>query len=448
MLKLITKSIQTFIFIIIISITSQINAQSLWMELNSMPIAIANNAVSQGVSNDTAYVYTFGGIDSTKLYSGITRASMRYNTMSEQWTMIPSLPDTLGKIASAANTINNIIYITGGYHVFPNSPFELSSDKIHRFDPEINDYLADGTPMPHAIDDHVQAVWNDSLLFIITGWSDTGNVPFVQVYNPGTDSWQEATSTPNNGNYKTFGASGVIIGNEIFYNGGAAGSSFNSTNRLRHGVINPIDPTDITWDLLEDNPGDKGYRMASVSIDNKVFWIGGSGVTYNFNGIAYNGSGGVPPLHRILSYDIIDQTWNEELNQPFGVMDLRGVAKISDSEFVICGGMTADQEVTNKAFLISIDSSVGIELTKNSDFSVYPNPVKRNQPINIRTINDHKIVGCKIYNNSSQLMLNSEINNCNGNNLEINQVGLKAGIYYLQLITQKGEVAWLDIVIE
>lgn len=424
-------------------------SQSVWTELGSMPMAVANNAVTQAHVGDTTYVYSFGGIDTTKALTGITQASMKYNTITDVWSFIPDLPDTLGKIASGASTVNNIIYITGGYHVFPSSPFELSSDKIHRYDPVTNNYLSDGMPMPFPIDDQVQAVWRDSLIFMITGWSDNGNVSHVQIYDPAFDSWQVGTSTPNNNAYQAFGASGVIIGDTIFYNGGAAGSSFNSVDFMRKGLINPDDPTDIVWDLLEDSPGAKGYRMASVAIDDQAYWIGGSGITYNYDGIAYNGSGGVPPLHRILSYNSSLQSWYEELDQPYGVMDLRGVAKIDENKFIICGGMTTNQTVSDKTFLICIDVNVGLEEVNHTDnFQIYPNPVSRGNSLKVM-LNASLISTYTRYNVLNELgqrVISSTIPST-VKLFTIPTGTLSVGFYTLELVSNKGNVSAVKIVV-
>ncbi|NND95093.1 MAG: hypothetical protein HKN45_09520, partial [Flavobacteriales bacterium] len=181
-----------------------------WEELPLMPEAISNNAVAQGVIGEDVYVYTFSGIDTTKTNEGISLVSMRYSMNEGQWDYIEDLPDTLGKIAAAASSVDNIIYIIGGYHVFDGAPFELSSDRVHRYCPETNSYLQDGASIPFAIDDQVQAVWRDSLIYVVTGWSNTQNVEYVQIYNPSIDEWQQGTPVPNGTVYEAFGASGTI----------------------------------------------------------------------------------------------------------------------------------------------------------------------------------------------------------------------------------------------
>jgi len=360
-----------------------------------MPERIANNAVCEGFVGDTAFVYSFSGIDTTKLYSGINLRSMRYNTITQEWSNLPDLPDTLGKIAAGANYVNGKIYIIGGYHVFSNNN-ELSSNKVHIFDPETNEFLDDGEDIPVPIDDQVQAVWRDSLIYVVTGWSNNGNVNNVQIYNPSLDEWSVGTSTPNNNIYRAFGASGVIIGDTIFYNGGATGGQFASTGRLRKGIINPDNPTEIEWSELGLNPGAAGYRMAAVSVEDKAFWIGGSGVTYNFNGIAYNGSGGVSPLNRILRYNSSEDSWFEGLGAPFNIMDLRGAAQISDTEFIICGGMELDQKVTERAFLLTFDPLNSIQENEDIQISIYPNPAQSELNFEFASFNNNlKIINTK-----------------------------------------------------
>lgn len=347
-----------------------------WTELPSMPFETSNNAVAAAEVNGVKHVYSFAGIDTTKVFSGIHLKTARYNTQSSVWQQIADVPDTLGKVAAAASTVQNIIYVIGGYHVFDGAPFELSSNKVHRYDAQNEVWLSDGADIPVAIDDQVQAVWRDSLIFVVTGWSDNTNVDEVQIYDPANDSWQLGTPVPNNSQYKVFGASGTIIGDTIFYYGGAStGFNFPAQNRLRKGIIDPNDPTNITWSVVGNSPFDNGYRTASVSVHNTAFWIGGSATSYNFDGIAYNGDGGVEPLERILQYNSSTGEWEEGAGAPFGIMDLRQAAEISTTEFIVAGCMMAGQEVTDRVFHLEYTGPIGVEENANSgSVSLYPNP--------------------------------------------------------------------------
>ena len=330
------------------------NAQFSTEELAPMPVRVANNAVVSA-KNGTK-VYSFAGIDSTKLYSGIHLKSFMYDVGLNTWTTLPDLPDTLGKIAAGASEVKDRIYIIGGYHVFANHN-EISSNKVHVYNTLTDSYEADAAPIPVPIDDHVQDVWRDSLIFVVTGWSNNGNVADVQIFNPALNTWEAGTSVPNHIDYKVFGATGKIIGDTIYYYGGVNGGfSFNARNYMRKGVINPNNPTEITWTKEEDAPELAGYRCASFAYENSLLVVGGAGVAYNYDGIAYNGSGGVSPLDRILKYDTRLMSYNSYSSLP-EVMDFRGEGRLSANSFVTCGGMEAGQEVTNRVVKYTIDEA-------------------------------------------------------------------------------------------
>lgn len=273
-----------------------------WTELNPMPFATSNNAVCGIEVNGSEQVFSFGGIDTSKVYSGIHKRCFRYEVATDVWTEIDTLPDGQSKIASSASAVKGKIYIIGGYTV-TSTGNETTSNRVHIYNPDSESFEADGAPIPFAIDDQVQCVWRDSLIFVVTGWSNTGNIPQVQIYNPSLDQWTAGTSTPGNAFFTAFGASGSIIGDTLYYFGGAAGGSFDARRYMRKGFINPNDPSDIVWAQMQDAPGDPSYRAACSSLNTTIFWVGGSGVSYNYDGIAYNGSGSVSPSARVLHFN-------------------------------------------------------------------------------------------------------------------------------------------------
>lgn len=339
-----------------------------WTEKSSMPFPTSNNAVCEAVLGGNDYMYSFGGITTGKTYADIHSRSFKYTVSTDTWTEIDPLPDAESKIASGASFVKEKIYILGGYHVYSNGN-EISSNKVHVYNPQTDAYEADGANIPVPIDDHVQCVYRDSLIFVVTGWSNTGNVPNVQIYDPALNSWQTGTQLPNSLSYIAFGASGYIVGDTIYYHGGATGGSFNAQRFLRKGFINPFNPIDITWLPKEDAPGASGYRSACSGNESTVFWLGGSSVSYNYNGIAYNGSGGVAPSARVLHLNSELNLFTDEINQPYGVMDLRGIAKISGNKWMICGGMDSTQTVTTRTFLLE-NNSLKVEESEANAFLV------------------------------------------------------------------------------
>jgi len=401
--------------------------------LSTAPERITNNAVAEGFVNGVPYIYTFGGLDSTKLYSGIHLRSYRYNTMTNVWDTIAALPDTLGKIAAGANRVKDKIYIIGGYHVYANGG-EASSNKVHIYDVNSNTYLADGANIPVAIDDQVQAVWRDSLIYVITGWSNTGNVSSVQIYNPSSDNWQTGTGVGNNNTFRSFGASGAIVGDTIYYFGGASmAGNFNIQIYFRRGIINPANPSQINWSSFTWMSMN-GYRMAATTALGKVFWLGGSNVTYNYNGVAYNGSGGVAPNGRSLYYDRSDHSFDVEYGYDLP-MDLRGIGNVSDTVKYLVGGMKAGQVVSNETLRLTLSpdsilttiSTTPIQET--IDFSLSPNPA-----------NERVLIQTKVENMDLEYQLMTISGVCLQKGIitetktSLDVSNLAGGVYFLQLI--------------
>jgi hypothetical protein len=381
------------LLIILYSLTTSILAQSWKIDtLTNLPEPITNNAVVEGYQNGSPFIYTFGGLDSTKSQAGIHLRSYKYDVQNDSWQAITSLPDTMGKIAAGATRIKDKIYIMGGYHVFPNGN-EISSNKVHIYDCEADSFLADGAPIPVATDDHVQGLWQDSLIYVITGWSNTTNIPNVQIYNPTTDSWTVGSPVPNNTTFASFGASGGIIGNTIYYFGGASmAGAFNIQSKFRLGRINPNNPQQINWSSF-DYRGWRGYRMAAALAFGNIYWIGGSDVTYNYDGIAYNGTGGVSPNGNITSFDPvagIPSGLQQENNYPLP-MDLRGIASVGDSTHYLAGGMLPNQQVSQQLLRLSwspvvlsnTSSSLVAPLEAGLVWNLSPNPIETTTLISI-----------------------------------------------------------------
>lgn len=343
---------------------------------DTLPEPVSNNAVVWGCGN----FYSFGGLDSTKSYSGMHLKSWKISGgIVPGITVEPleDLPDTLGKIAASASCIDSIIYIVGGYHVYANGN-EKSSKRVHRFDCRTDTYLNDAADLPVPIDDQVQAVWRDSLIYVITGWSNNGNEDKVQIYNPAADTWTVHTQTWTNSIYSSFGASGTIIGDTIYYLGGARyAANFPIQDYLRIGIIDSADPSIISWsDTLL--PGKGLYRAAcfnsgmSFNPKNRPIWVGGSRTTYNYDGLAYAGGVGVEPSKTVQIFVGDSMATYETYDQL--PMDLRGVAENDISGFFTIGGMKEGQEVSNEVIFNGNYIWHGVDDVGQFNLSIYPVP--------------------------------------------------------------------------
>lgn len=394
-----------------------------------MPMATANNAVCEAQLAGIDYMFSFGGIDSTKKYTGIHQESFRYNVATDSWSMIPPLPDTLGKIAAAASFVKDKIYILGGYHVLANGS-ELSSNRVHVYNPTTNSYEADGAPIPVATDDHAQVVWRDSLVYVIGGWSNVTNIPNVQIYNPSSNSWQVGTSLPNTNLYKFFGAQATLIGDTIFYYGGAViANNFPAFPALRMGVIDATNPTNINWLGVEIFNGHPLYRSVGISNpDHRITFLGGSTISYNYNGLAYTNGMGVSPANEQVIYDPSANQFYSDTTQSYP-MDLRGLANVSPTVKYICGGMEENQLVSKKAFRLDYAASVRTsDWAKEVGLKIFPNPTSN--ILIVEFLENESPVSYEIRNLSGRTLQKGRLTK---SQTKIDLKGLAAGTFFIVL---------------
>ena len=408
--------------------------------LATLPEPVSNNTIC-GIATENGFkIYSFGGINNTKSYDGIHDKVFCYNSETNAWTEIGNLPDGGGRIAAGASTIKDKIYVVGGYEVFANGN-EKSFTQNHVFDVQADTFMQNAAPLPLAIDDHVQAVWRDSLLFVITGWSNTTNRSDVQIFNPSTDTWGKGTDVPDNNDYKVFGGSGTIIGDTIFYLGGARlGSSFPATRYFRKGVINPNNPTEITWSGFMQSEA-KGYRMAAINNGGTPLWFGGSLTTYNYDGVAYNGSGPVASRNRVIKYDFEKGELEEISSLTTKIMDLRGAYVVGRDSFIVAGGMLDGTIVTDSVFLITgVDLHLSTRNLLDADITVSPNPCNGIFHINSKTpIKEIKIFDLK----GNRIQFGSQ--DSTDSNFK-QKIKINSGEYIIQITTTNNQVITQTII--
>ncbi len=347
-----------------------------WEASTPMPEKLSNNAVAALTLNDTCYVFSFLGIDSTKIWSGITQNAYRLNTVTGVWKQIASVPGNVGRIAASAQAFRGEIYIFGGYSVAI-SGNETTWANVDIYDP-VTDTYRSGANAPTPVDDQVTVVWRDSLIYNISGWSNTNNTKKVQAYNPVEDSWAQATPISGPG---VFGHAGAIVGDTIVYIDGVRVSGFNfvmSTGSYL-GVIDPDDPLNITWESLPNHPGNAKYRAAAGTFDQRAIFTGGTTNPYNFDGIGYNGQP-ANPADFTFGFNIKTVAWEIYTAADIATMDHRGLVRCNNRMYVV-GGMIENQRVSNAVKIFVVDSVI-TGITDKADnlpkkfrlFQNFPNP--------------------------------------------------------------------------
>ena len=247
------------------------------------------------------------------------------------------------------------------------------------------------------------------------------------------------TPLPNTNTYKSFGASGAIVGDTIFYFGGAASiGNFPIQNVLRMGVIDKNDPTQIAWSDTVVDAALFGYRMAATTVNGNVHWIGGSNQTYNYNGKAYANNQGVPPNNRNLvllpgAMKFVSYT-SQGAAYP---MDLRGIAETSATTRYLAGGMQANQRVSRK--MLKLEYVVGpVAINELEEITIgikiYPNPARSRLEVELGETPTDLVLLDGI---GSTVMIMSNVNG----QTQLDVSKLSPGLYFLQILSAKGTIS-------
>ncbi len=317
-----------------------------WTDASPLPTPYTNNAVAAVILADGLRLFTFLGLDTTKAHTGITRRAFVYDVAGDRWTEVRSVPGPVGRIAATAVGLEGRVYLFGGYTVDAGGN-EVSTPNVDIYDPETDTYTK-GTPFPIPVDDAVAGVWRDSLIFIVSGWSQRDNMADVQMYDPAADRWEEATPIPGP---PVFGHAGAVVGDVIVYCDGVqvdpdAEPRFVMAEACYRGEIDPSRPSKVRWRELAHHAGPARYRMAAGALPDKglIVFAGGTDNPYNYDGVGYDG---IPsePSAATFAYDVSRDVWRELADNVVRTMDHRGLVGAGDVLFLI-GGMAEGQRVT------------------------------------------------------------------------------------------------------
>lgn len=325
-----------------------------WTPGPDLPQPVANNAVAGLVVDGRPEVYSFLGLDSTRIWSGVGSWAFRWRMDEPGWTVLPPVPGP-GRLAATAQAVAGRVYVFGGYTV-DSTGAEASLPNVDVFDPRTDQWFS-GAPIPVPVDDAVSGVWADSLIYLVSGWHNESNVPDVQIYDVAGDRWSAADRIPGP---PVFGHTGGISNDLIVYVDGAEVVSGSPRYRLAPsswlGVLTPEEPGRVEWTRLAPHPGPPLYRAASVGLPEGVLFYGGTGNPYNYNGIGYDG---VPAEARTQGFMFrsSDRSWRELPPLPAPSMDHRGLVHVAD-RILLVGGMDGRRTVAGRVWQAPADELI------------------------------------------------------------------------------------------
>lgn len=316
----------------------------------NLPIAHSNNAVALARTDDGQVLFSFNGLRAGTSHANVSKQAFACQLNTHICEQIPDVPVDEGRLASSAITLNNQVYLFGGYTVGEDGS-EVSTPEVFRFDPTDRSYtrLSD---MPVPVDDAVIFTHQDRYIYLVSGWHNDGNVSDVQVYDTAEALWFEATDYPGS---PVFGHAGGAVDSQIIIADGVAvvgvvdgRRQFGEVDEVWHGKISENDPSEITWTRKSPHPFGPLYRMAAIGSPNRnaILFAGGGDNPYNITGVGYDGVNAVPS-DVVFAFDLETEAWTElgRLQDPS--MDHRGLLEF-DNRFYIIGGLTAELGVRSR----------------------------------------------------------------------------------------------------
>jgi len=233
---------------------------SAWIKLADKP---GTPLESPALVSDGSAIYLMGGFSAHQ--SGALNDMWRYDIASDSWSAMPNLPAALG--GASAQYSNGKIYLAGG---LDNTGASRAS--LFIFDIASNSWNS-GATMSNARDSAASAVIGGKLYIfggrqrLADGTVVSEAQTSVEIYNPQTDSWSNASNMPR-------GRRAFAVGqfnNHLQMIGGENG------NRL-FGEVDDYNPANNSWSQL-DNSNTLRQGASYGTLNNLVIISGGSDTT-------------------------------------------------------------------------------------------------------------------------------------------------------------------------
>jgi len=224
-----------------------------WTQKADMPTGrkIADSAVVDGK------IYVIGG---APFPGGATEAVEEYNPATNTWTRRADMSTARQGLVAAA--VDGIIYAIGGWNA---GRGDLST--VEAYEP-VTDTWAKKADMPTARDTPAIAVV-DGIIYVIGGEVGVA-LSVVEAYEPATDTWTKRADMPT----ARFAFGACVVDGRIYASGGATKWGLASGNWGHVPTVEVYDPATDTWTQATDMPKARSAHSASV-VDGKMYIIGG-----------------------------------------------------------------------------------------------------------------------------------------------------------------------------
>ena len=222
-----------------------------WEILAPLPLALHHPAMT---ATDDA-VYLSGGYNGSTFTPTVT-AVWQYTPSDDEWLQLTDMPAP--RAGHAMVTLDNHLYIIGGVASDPTA--------LWIYDIENDEWNLDAEPLPSPRE-HLAASVHDGKIYVVGGrWQIVGNVGFLQVYDPATNTWEFLPDMPT----PRGGLTAATVGDRIHVIGGEA-----LQGEITFAEHEAFDIESGEWLTLPDLPTAR-HGLTSSSWDDALYVIGGA----------------------------------------------------------------------------------------------------------------------------------------------------------------------------
>jgi len=314
-------------------------------KLDPLPAPISNSAITSVKVSGHVLVFSFMGMGANKTWDATTNSAYALNTSYGKWSEIRQVPGAVGRVGAAAAGVHEQAFLLGGFVVDAQGG-ETAISSVEVYDP-INRKWYRVPDLPEPVADTVVGVYRDRYIYLVGGWSKSGAVQTVQIYDVEKEKWIQGTTLPGE---PVFGHAGTIVGDTIIYVDGArknpsAGQpSYIASQDCWMGRIDHKDPAKIEWTKLPEHPGTARFHIAvgASEKDGRIYFSGGGDLPYDFKGVGLDGKP-VEPSALTFAYNLRTRQW-ESINAstPNPVLDSRHLL-VTPEKLVFIGGLDKGQ---------------------------------------------------------------------------------------------------------
>ncbi|HIH01909.1 TPA: hypothetical protein HA259_07570, partial [Thermoplasmata archaeon] len=219
------------------------------------------------VGSPDGMMYVAGGIVDASVYNSVPIMSS-YNLTSGAWTMLEPMPQGVRGAAGAMGP-DGLVYVFSGWN--DTGPDPVGETQI--YDP-LTDTWSLGEEIPEWAWEAKAAVGSDGRIYVCGGEGLGDNLNLTQIYDPETDSWSSGADMPG----QMLAGAMASDGDYVYY---AGGGMYAATDVFWRYSISMDE-----WEVLDPLPAARAAHALELGPDGLLYLIGGADSAGN-TGAAY-----------------------------------------------------------------------------------------------------------------------------------------------------------------